>query len=290
MMGLSLTVHQLPLWFSLSYVIILLPATLGIVISDRNVEFLDQLKKRSFAFVIFGITIAVFLFLILKYAYFNHLILKNDVSYILTAIFIVPAYLTIYTIGVKAMKITGNWVDKFFETIMYAYWLLFFAMTLYLFLMVRAIALAPLPDPKPLSWGDTQTLDILFNHMLRKQYGPGGSDVSNFIGQVMAVIKITVSQFNWINMIPAVIGVVYLFIKDRIWGLYTVAAVVISYLTLIKFINFEVDPRSLAIQKQYFLQLHMIVALYIGFGYQFLLDMFNMRFTKKDRLIEQNKG
>ena len=279
MMGLSLTVHMLPVYFSIAYIIVLLPATLFIVVSDRNVEFVTQLKKRIWSLIFLGGTVLIALFMLFHYAINKPYVMPNDVPFLMVAIFIVPGYLTLYTIGVKLARIKDNWVDKFFETGMYAVWLLIFAMTIYLFMMVRAIALAPLPDPKPLSWGDTQTLDILFNQMLRKQYGPGGSDVNNFLGQVIAILKVTVTQFNWINMIPAILGIVYFFIKDRIWGLYTLFALVLSYLMLIKYINFEVDPRTLDIQKQYFLQLHMLVAIYIGFGYQFILDMFNMKFN-----------
>jgi len=188
------------------------------------------------------------------------------------------------------MKIEENWVDKFLETFTMGVWMFIFAATLYLYLVVRAIALAPLPDPKPLSWGDTQTLDILFNHMLRKQYGMGGSgDLNNFWGQVLTLCNTTIKQFHIVNIVIAGFGVVYLFLKEKIWGLYLVIALLISYFSLIKFTNFEIDPRTLSTMEQYFLQLHMIIAIFIGFGFQLLIDLSQKLMGRKKQAPEEHQ-
>ena len=285
MMGLSLTVHQLPMWFTVAYILILLPSAMMIVISDRSENFVIELKKRGMIIFLFALAAIISIILFFKYAYFNRVLFPPDVPYVLTAIFLVPVFLTAYIIIIKLSKQEENWVDSFFETFMFGLWMFIFAMTLYLYLMVRARALAPLLDPKVQNWGDTQTLDILFNHMMRKQYGVPNYDYNNFLGQVNAVFAVTVNQFYWLNMLVAAAGIIYLFIKEKIWGLFTIGAVVISYLMLIKYINFDIDPRTISIQKQYFLQIHMIIALFIGFGYQLLLDLYPILFRKKKEVL-----
>ncbi len=276
-MGLSLTNHQLPMWYIVAYGIVLLPMTIFIVVSERSQQFAKEFKERAAFFFVFVVVMVAAMVIFMKYGYLNRLLFPKDVPYVVTAILLIPGYLTVYTIGVKLMKrhanLADNWVDRFFEIFMYSFWLLLFAMSVYLYLVVRAKALAPLPDPKPLSWGDTQTLDILFNHMMRKQYGiGGGSDINNLLGQFWEVFKFNVKQFHWINIVIAGAGIVAFFLKDKIWLAFTVIAILIFDLALIKFVNFDLDLRTLSFQEVMYIQTFMFVALYIGFGYQLLMD------------------
>ena len=275
-MGLSLTNHQLPVWYIVAYALILLPTTIFIVVADRPKKFTDEFKSRIPLFLLFFFVVLVALYLFMKFAYFNRLLFPKDVPYVLTAIFIIPTFTTVYTIITKFMKFKENWVDRFFEMFSYSFWLLIFAMTLYLYLLIRARAVAPLPDPKPLSWGDTQTLDILFNHMLRKQYGlGGGGDLNNFTGQFIAVMGFCVEQMHWINFIIAIIGLIYMFFREKIWLIYTIFAMLLLDVALIKFINFELDKRTLAFQEVFFIQQFLVIAIYLGYGYQFIIDLTN---------------
>lgn len=273
-MGLSLTNHQLPVWYIVAYAIILLPSTIFIVIADRSEKFFTEFKNRLLVFGIFIFTILLALYLFYKYGYSNRLLFPKDVPYILIAIFIIPTFTSVYVIVTKVLKLEENWVDRFLEMFSYAFWLLIFAMTIYLYLLIRARALASLPDPKPLSWGDTQTLDILFNHMMRKQYGiGGGGDLNNFGGQFLAVIKFCIEQFHPINFVIAIIGLIYMFFREKIWAIYTLFAMLLFDVALIKFINFEIDPRTLSFQEVFFIQQFFIFAIYIGYGFQLLLDL-----------------
>jgi len=180
----------------------------------------------------------------------------------------------LYDSVIKKTNIEYGWVDKLIELFTYSGWLFIFAMSIYLYLMVRAVALAPLPDPKPLSWGDTQTLDILLNHMLRKQYGlGGGKEFMNFWGQVKTVIDFNLEQFHWINFVVALIGFAYFLIKEKIWAIYTLLSSILLSVALILFINFELDPRTISFQEVFFIQEFFIVAIYIGFGFQLILDL-----------------
>ncbi len=210
----------------------------------------------------------------------------DPIIIILAALAIVVVFFFgIFDSVIKKSEVDYGLADKMIEILTYSGWMFIFAMTLYLYLMVRAVALAPLPDPKPLSWGDTQTLDILFNHMFRKQYGGGGgNEYINLGGQILTMFNVTVNQFDWPGIVFALAGLIFFFIRDKIWTIYTIAAFVISYLMLIKFINFQVDPFTVATQKQYFSQLHMIVAIYIGFGFQLLLELTQNKFDLKKML------
>lgn len=207
------------------------------------------------------------------------------------AIIVVGMFLYgLYDGVVKKTDVEFGTADKFIEILTYSGWMFIFAMTLYLYLMVRNIALAPVPEPKPQSWGDTVTLDILFNHMFRKQYGGRNPDYANLGGQIMAVLKVTLNQFNWAAIIFAIAGFLYfLLMRDSIWATYTLLAYVISYAGLIYYINFQVDPATISTQKQYFSQLHMIIALYMSFGFQLLLDIVQGR-IKQEMLPFFKKG
>jgi hypothetical protein len=359
-MGLSLTDHMLPLWFIVAYIIFMLPFALYVTVKDGSVKFKKEFGARTPSIIVLLVLSVVSIVLLVKYVFDIRLIYPAHMPLILIGWFLVPSYISVYTIlskvkkqytpglfalfvvaGIAALVVFSIYAnansviqispqyqlylfsidtvengipqsyqidpalvillaivvmvlffyglydgtvkksevgfgpaDKFIEILTYSAWMFIFAMTLYLYLMVRNIALSPLPEPKPQSWGDTVTLDILFNHMFRKQYGGRNPDYANLGGQILAVMKVTLTQFNVAGIIFAVIGFFYFFrMRDMIWAVYTAAAYIISYTMLIYFINFQVDPSTVSTQKQYFTQLHMIIALYMSFGFQFILDV-----------------
>ncbi len=275
-MGLSLTNHQLPLWYVVAYGIVLLPVTVLIVVLDRTKKFKEEFLNRAFAFFILGVLVLITGVLFIDFGFVKRLLFQKDVPEVLTAIFLVPSFLTIYTIFVKVIKPERNWVDKFFEILTYGLWLFIFALSIYLYLWVRAKALAPLPDPKPLSWGDTQRLDILFNHMLRKQYGVGGSrELSYPLGQWLVVLKYHLEQFHFIQIIFVGIGIIYFFLKEKIWSIFSLVAMFLLNLALVLFINFELDVRTTFFQEVFFIQNFLFLGLFLAFGYQFILDLVN---------------
>ncbi len=272
-MGLSLTDHQLPMWYIAAWALAFaIPAILIIADEDRE-RFKSELISRLGPIVLFVLAIAIAFLLFIVYAYNKPLIMPGDLPPILIAIFIIPTYLTGYVIVVKLLKIRENWVDRFMRIFMVSFWVFLFAMTMYLYLLVRAQAIAPLPEPKPLSWGDTVSLDILFNHMLRKQYGRAGGNLRDMGAQMFSVVKFNVEQFGIVNALFAIVGIFLLFKRDKIVGFFSVVAVLLFAVMLVKFINFETDPRTLSFQEVFFIQEFLIIAIYIGFGYQFVLDV-----------------
>ncbi len=273
-MGMSITNHQLPVWYIITFVLVLLPATVLVVVSERSKEFLKELKNRAPWFAVLLLIGVISFGLFLKNAYTVRLIFPQQVPWILTAIFLPAIFLTLYTGFVKLTKPEENWVDKMFETFTIAYWLIIFAVTIYLYLVVRAKAVAPLPEPKPFSWGDTQRLDILFNQMMRKQYGAGGGgNLHDFGSQFMAVIKMNLKNFHWINVVIGLIGFVYMTAKEKIWSAYTLISMLIFVRVMIWFVNFETDPRTLSFQEVMYIQQFFFYSIYIAFGFQLFYDL-----------------
>lgn len=273
-MGMSITNHQLPVWYIITFVLILLPTTILIVVSERSEAFLDEFKDRGLWFIVLLLVGGVSFVLFLQNGYNLRLIRPQHVPYILTAIFLPAAFLTTYTGVVKLFKPEANWVDKLFEILTVAYWIIIFAVTLYLYLVVRAKAIAPLPEPKPFSWGDTQNLSILFNQMMRKQYGAGGGgNLRDFGSQFMAVVNMNFKNFHWINMVIGLIGFVYFAIKEKVWAAYTFISMLIFVRVMIWFVNFGTDPRTLSFQEVMYIQQFFFYAIYIAFGYQLFYDL-----------------
>ncbi len=285
LMGLSITNHQLPFWYIVAFGLVLLPVVVLMVVLDRSSKFAEQFEERAWAFVILAVLVLITGVLFVDFGFVKRMLFEKDVWEVLTAVFLIPSFLTLYTLVVKYIKPEKNWVDKFFEILTYGTWLFIFAVSIYLYLLVRAKALAPLEDPKPLSWGDTQRLDILFNHMLRKQYGVGGGkEMINKLGQLLVVLKYHYEQFHFTQIIVAIIGAVYLFFRDKLWLIFSIIAMALLSGALVLFINFELDVRTIFFQEVFFIQNFLFLGLFIAFGSQFLLDIvnhFTMRFSNK---------
>ena len=348
-MGLSITNHQIPVWYIISWALTLIPIMI-ILISFKGKDFILQFEERKLSLILLGIVCVMALFLLVisaikPYMLFPdllsgdyRLIFKEHVPYILVAILCVPIWLTFYSIqnylykleryssinknileifhsiffilvlGVIAyafvflggvngiivcvplMIITiyqlsqrqdlhkrhrNNWVDNFLFILTIAMWLLIFAVSIYLYMWIRAKAIAPLVEPKPLSWGDTQTLDILFNHMLRKQYPVGSDDYNNLIGQIGALWQYHINQFGLTNVILGIGGLIYFIKREPVQAGYFILSSMLYLWTIVEFINFEVDPRSMETQEVFFIQQFLVFAIFVGFAYQFILEIPN---------------
>ena len=349
MMGLSITNHQIPVWYIMAWAMTLIPIMI-VLVSFKGKDFILQFEERQFPLIILGIVCIMALFLLVisaikPYMLFPdllqgeyRLVFADHVPYILTAILCIPIWLTAYSIqnqiykleryssinkstleifhilffvavlgliaysfvflgGVNGIFVSiplilitvyqlsqrqdlhkrhrNNWVDNFLFILTIAMWLLIFAVSIYLYMWIRAKAIAPLVEPKPLSWGDTQTLDILFNHMLRKQYPVGSDDYSNLLGQIGALWQYHVNQFGLANVILGVGGLFYFAKREPVQAGYFILASMIYLWTIVEFINFEVDPRSMETQEVFFIQQFLVFAIFIGFAYQFILELPN---------------
>jgi len=348
-MGLSLTDHQLPLWYIVAFGAVMFPLTFFALFANKvkdgehfhvksafdvwwvilAVPFFALLVmqwsgKFGLLVLLFGVLAAYSLFVILfshlkeeyvgdftsrlvyvgvlvglflvsgaiflNRAYLARLIYPQDVGWILFSIFAVPVYLVAYTVVVKILEVKKNWVDTVFEILGFGSLLFIFAMTVYLYMMVRANALADLPDPKPLSWGDTRTLEVLFNQMLRKQYGgrAASGGIQYFWGQLAWVGKFLFSQYGLVNVLIGVVGFVWMLFREKIWATYFLWAMTLLTVSLIKFVNPEVDAWTQGFQVVMHIQNFWVYAIFMGFGYQFLVDvMFHKPWGKQETVREE---
>ncbi|MGL4388627.1 MAG: glycosyltransferase family 117 protein [Brevinema sp.] len=353
-MGLSITNHQIPVWYIIAWAVMLFPI-MYLILSLKSSSFFQQLEARKVPLILFFVMGGVALFLLLisaikPYMLFPNLIpgeyrliFPQHVPFILTAIFCVPIWLTFYSAqnflyqSEKLLKISpqrfqvlnvvfwiafvlmlgyallfldgsgilislplicvvlyqainkkdlfnhssDNWIDYFMFILMIAMWFFVFALSVYLYMWIRAKAIAPLVEPKPLSWGDTQTIDILVNHMLRKQYPVGNDDYSNIIGQLWSLVEYHVSQFGWANVILGLVGIYYFIKRETVQATYFLLASFIYFWSIIDFINFEVNPRSLETQEVFFIQQFLVYVFFIGFAYQLIFDLVDGTFKLK---------
>ncbi len=242
------------------------------VYDDKDSEFARQMRERMTVIVVFLVLAVISAVLFVVFAYLSPMVYPKDMKWIWLSIFLMPVTLTIYSIYVRKTSKEDNWVDHLLYLLTAGFWLLIFAISIYLYLRVRAMALAPLSEPKPLSWGDTRSFDVLINHMLRKQYGRPGGNLNNFFGQLKAVFDLTVAQFHWINFLLAIIGLVYMFFREKVWAFFTLITMSLFTVIMIKFVNFEVDPRTMSFQEVMYIQSFMFIVIYLSFGYQLILD------------------
>jgi len=346
-MGLSLTDHQLPLWYIVAFFLVMFPLTFFALFANKVTEakhftlssvfhiwwvvlfspivalivmqwsgflglsllllggiaaysffgfLLSHLKEdyaRSFQKRILPILVLVFLTLLsviifLRRAYLARIIYPQDVGWILFSIFLVPAYLIGYTIVVKLLNIKDNWIDRVIEIMGFGSLLFIFAMTVYLYMMVRARAIADLPDPKPLSWGDTRSLEVLFNQMLRKQYGgrAASGGLHHFWGQLAWVGRFLLNQFGLVNVLIGVAGFLFMLFREKIWATYLLWAMVLLTVSLIKFVNPELDARQQSLQVVMHIQNFWVYAILIGFGYQAILELVTGRWKTYRREVQ----
>ncbi len=344
-MGLSITNHQIPVWYIIAWAIMLIPIMV-LLVSFKGKDFISQFEERKFSLIMLIVMCFMALFILLISAIKPYMLFPNimqgeyrlvfpqHVPYILTAIFCIPIWLTFYVCqnqlyksqkhfsanttvidilhalyficvlgvvaysfvflnGINGILVTAplvitsihqllqrnekqhqnNWVDNFLFILTIAMWLLIFAVSIYLYMWIRAKAIAPLVEPKPLSWGDTQTLDILFNHMLRKQYPVGSDDYTNLPGQIWALWQYHVNQFGVVNVVLGFVGLWYFIKREPVQASYFVLATLIYLWSIVDFINFEVDPRSMETQEVFFIQQFLVFAFFISFAYQLLLEL-----------------
>lgn len=348
-MGLSLTDHQLPLWYVVAFGAVMFPLTFLALFANKvkdgehfsvassfdvwwiilfspvvSLVVMQWSSKFGFGILLGGVVAAYSLFVILlshlkdefvedfrsrlvyllllvgllilsmaiflNKAYLARLIYPGDVGWILFSIFAVPIYLMVYVLVVRLMGVKKNWVDKVIEILGFGSLLFIFAVTIYLYMMVRANALADLPDPKPLSWGDTRSLEVLFNQMLRKQYGgrAASGGIQYFWGQLAWVGKFLLSQYGLVNVIIGGVGFVAMLYREKIWATYLLWAMTLLTVSLIKFVNPEVDVWTQGFQVVMHIQNFWVYAIFVGFGYQLLLDIVSARlfFRKELREVE----
>jgi len=153
-----------------------------------------------------------------------------------------------------------------------AYLLFLIPMLLYVTLLIRANAIAKIPDP-PLSWGETANASRVINHFLRKQYPKA---TMNFLPRIIEIFggwgKWHLNQFTPFILLFVPFGLFSLFRRNKLWAYLTGAIFIFFNLLLLYFLSFKVTPRDLFFNEVFFIPSYVLVATWIAFGMQFLIE------------------
>jgi len=148
--------------------------------------------------------------------------------------------------------------------------MLFFVvpMLLYMTLLIRANAIAHIPDP-PLSWGETANSSRVLNHFLRKQYPKA---TLTFWPRIVEILKgwggWHLDQFTPFLLLFVPFGLFTLFKRNKLWGWFTVAVFVVFNFLLLYFLSFPVTDRDLFFNEVFFIPSYVLVVTWIVFGMQ----------------------
>ncbi|MGL5253831.1 MAG: glycosyltransferase family 117 protein [Brevinema sp.] len=144
-MGISITVHQLPVWYVISWGI-MLPLVIWLVISFKGDQFIRQFQERQICIIMLGVTVFIAFVLLWISAIKPHilfpglggpgeyrLVFPEHVPYILTSILIVPTFLSLYTLQNYAYH-------KSSEVLHAVFWIVFFGVGILSFRFLGAHA------------------------------------------------------------------------------------------------------------------------------------------------------
>ncbi len=275
-MGLNLTSHLLPVGYIVPLVLVLIPygfyRALEGKIEKRPLAGSERLLTAG---VFVGVSIAVAL--ILYYRAWKVRMLNDSDALISTlALLFIPVAGIIYKL---LGKFIANWREDWFRKLVWLYGksvgVFLVPLSVYYYLIIRAWAVFRMQyaEERILSWGDTRTLTILWNHILRKQYGLGGTPFVHRLGeQLWNVLKWHVNQVTLPNFLFIFPGIYYLFKKIFIWGVLTVFIVLFFSVGLMIYINPAITPRDLYFPSIFFIPSYFIMLLWIAFGFQWVLD------------------
>lgn len=155
-------------------------------------------------------------------------------------------------------------------------------MLLYLTLLIRANAIAKIPDP-PLSWGETANASRVLNHFLRKQYP---KSTVQFLPRIFEILggwgQWHLNQFTILPLLFVPFGLISLFRRNRMWGFLTVAIFVIFNGLLLAFLSPKVNPRDMFFNEVFFIPSYVMVVTWIAFGMQWLVKLVSGFLTRSE--------
>ncbi len=82
-----------------------------------------------------------------------------------------------------------------------------------------------------------------------------------------------------LNVVLGILGIAVFAKREPVQAAYFLLATLIFLWTIVEFINFQVDPRTMETQEVFFIQQFQIYAIFIAFAYQFIMEL-PRRFTK----------
>lgn len=148
----------------------------------------------------------------------------------------------------------------------------------YGYLWIRSIAIYNMPEAeiRILTWGEIRTLDVLWTHILRKQYGGlGGTPLYYNLFMLWDIIKVHLQQFHILLYILLIPGIIGLFKKDVNFG-FSILFIWLVFVVLFSlFVQGEPYERSRAFWSVFLIQSYFIMGVFIAQGMQTTMDWVN---------------
>lgn len=278
-MGLSLTGHHLSAGYiipiSVLIVIIIFSALWGKV----KFEVSDLLSTKFL--LIFGFILTLLIAIVLFY--YNGWKVQGPISPQQAWIITIAPFVPMIFAGVAGYLYSGNKEDEWVRNILQTFFwsIVLFLIPIFVFygyLWIRSIAIYNMPEAeiRILTWGEIRTLDVLWTHILRKQYGGlGGTPLYYNLFMLWDIIKVHLQQFHILLYILLIPGIIGLFKKDVNFG-FSILFIWLVFVVLFSlFVQGEPYERSRAFWSVFLIQSYFIMGVFIAQGMQTTMDWVN---------------
>ena len=200
--------------------------------------------------------------------------MKTEASFnIMLVVFLITG-LTIVSYGALSQRKkqeSGHYWSRVAGLSFKSYLFFLVPILLYLTLVIRANAIAKIPDP-PLSWGETADASRVINHFLRKQYPKGDMRFWSRIFEVAGAWgDWHLRQFTPWLLLFVPFGLFAMFRRNQLWFYLNLAIFVAFNFLLLWMVRFRVTPRDLSFPEVFFIPSYLPVVVWIAFGMQFLI-------------------
>jgi len=120
-----------------------------------------------------------------------------------------------------------------------------------------------------LNWGDSKTIDQFLWHFLRRGYpsDPHSRDATLLLAQIKAFNL--PREFTWLGVILLLLGLVYVWKKNRVFFIAYLSAVFVFILVIAGYFNTLLD--LIFLTEEFFTPLYLLSAVLIGLGLFYLL-------------------
>lgn len=241
----------------------------------------EQEKAKRFLSISSGVLLAIYLLITYVDGIRNSLNFMAEPGHFQTVLFVMllgalTLVLFIY-LQMRKQVTDDHHAARILGLLFKGYIFILIPMLLYLTLVIRANAIAKIPDP-PLSWGETVSASRVFNHFLRKQYPKSGLV---FWPRIVEILKAWggwhLNQFTPLLLLFVPAGLYAMFRRNRIWTIFTAALFVFFNGMLLYFLSFRVTPRDLFFNEVFFIPSYVIVVTWIAFGMRYLIRSLTRR-------------
>ncbi|MCX8029014.1 MAG: DUF2723 domain-containing protein [Brevinematales bacterium] len=284
-MGLSLTDHHLSAGYIIPISLVIVLVIFSALWGKVSISWKDVLSTGFLLLIGFLILLLVAIILF----YYNGWRVIGPISSQQAYIITIAPFIPMLFAGIAGYLYPERKEDKWIKEILQvSFWgiLLFMIpiVVFYGYLWIRSVMIYEMPEAeiRILTWGEIRTLDVLWTHILRKQYGGiSGTPLYYNLLQMWDLIKIHLQQFHivlYVLLIPGLIGLVK---KDMNFS-FSLLFIWLTFVVLFAlFIQGEPVERSRAFWSVFLLQSYFIMTLFITQGMQTTMDWFEKVFLKK---------